>query len=280
MPANFTLWIDGDSSRTKSGTSTMPIDNLGSQRIYFGNSPSYESSKYFKGMYYRVAISDEALDPADYVLDNLDNMLEPTNKQTLAYWDFSNLDGVTAEGVRRIGKSLKFDGTCDATTTNLTLAALTQVTVECFVRFGLDPASGTIFGLGSGVGSFAVTSDATAGTLAGSFIPYDHLAASNGGAANLAAVADRNWHHVALVIDRTKSGADVVKFYVDYQRAMPAGRAWDKAATVLDGALVVGTGFTGRIDDLRVSAGALDPAEFLQPSQLTAVPIGTAISVR
>ena len=61
---------------------------------------------------------------------------------------------------------------------------------------------------------------------------------------------------------------------------MPAGRAWDKAATVLDGSIAVGTGFTGRIDDLRVSAGALEPNEFLQISQLTAVPPGTCISVR
>ena len=275
VPATFTLWVDG--SKIKTGTATTSIENLGSQRIYFGNSPSYESSKYFKGMYYRVAISDEALEPADYVLDNL---IEPTAKQTLAYWDFSNLEGVTADDVRRIGNSLQFDGTCDATTTNLTLAALTQVTVECFVRFGSNPASGTIFGLGSGVGSFAVTSDATAGALAGSFIPYDHLAASNGGTTNLTAVADRNWHHVALVIDCTQTGADAVKFYVDYQRTMPAGRAWDKSATVLDGAIVVGSGFRGRIDDLRVSAGALEPNEFLQASQLTAVPLGTCVSVR
>ena len=69
---------------------------------------------------------------------------------------------------------------------------------------------------------------------------------------------------MALVIDRTSSGADAVRFYVDYERAMPAGRAWDKAATILDGALTVGTGFTGRIDDLRVSAGALEPSEFMQ----------------
>ena len=278
VPASFTLCVDG--TIVKTGTATTPIDNLGSQRIYFGNSPSYQPTKYFRGNYYRIAISDEALDPADYVLDNLDNAIGPEDKQTLAYWDFSSLDGVSAEGVRRIGKSLQFDGTCDATTTNLTLAALTQVTVECFVRFGLDPASGTIFGLGSGAGSFAVSSDATAGTLAGSFIPYDHLAASNGGTADLAAVADRSWHHVALVIDRTKTGADAVRFYVDYQRTMPAGRAWDKAATVIDGVLTVGAGFTGRIDDLRVSAGALAPNEFLQSSQLTAVPIGTSISVR
>jgi hypothetical protein len=139
-----------------------------------------------------------------------------------------------------------------------------------------------------------VTADATAGTLTGSFIPYDHLAASCGGVADLAALAvgtDVNgkaiklsdaaaWHHVALVIDRTKSGADAVRFYVDYQRAMPAGRAWDAAATMLDGTLTVGTGFTGYIDDLRVSKGALEPSEFLQVADHTYVPDGICIIIR
>ena len=89
---------------------------------------------------------------------------------------------------------------------------------------------------------------------------------------------DGLWHHVAIVIDRTKSGADAVKFYVDYQRAMPAGRAWDKTATILDGAITIGSGFTGRIDDLRVSAGALDPSEFL--SARTGGPDGLIISIQ
>ncbi len=273
-PMNFTLFVDGT---TKTGTAAGTIDNLGCQKIYFGNSPSYYPNVYFKGVYYRIAISDGELAPADYVLDNL---IEPETKRTLAYWDFRNHDGLTVVNGATRGGGLMLDGTTSVSTTNLTLSALTQVTVECFVRFGVTPSSGTVFSLGSGVGSFAVASDATAGTLTGTFIPYDHLAASNGGTANLAGVGDRSWHHVALVIDRTKSGADAVKFYVDYERATPAGRAWDKAATILDGVLSVGGGFAGRIDDLRVSAGALDPAEFLQPSQLTAVPIGMSISVR
>ena len=172
----------------------------------------------------------------------------------------------------------------------LYLSDLTQATIECFVCFDETPSSGTLFSLGSGVGSFAVAADATAGTLTGSFIPYDHLAASCGGVANLAALAGKpqkkdltkleGWHHVALVIDRTQSGADAVRFYVDYQRATPAGRAWDAAATMLDGTLTVGTGFTGYIDDLRVSKGALSTNEFIQPAEQTYVPDGMCIMIR
>ena len=135
--------------------------------------------------------------------------------------------------------------------------------------------------MGSGVGSFNVTADATADTLTGSFIPYNHLAASCGGTAPLAPLAGRKaWHHVALVIDRTKPGADAVRFYVDYERATPAGRAWDKSATMLDAVLTVGSNFTGYIDDLRVSAGALSPSEFIQASARTYVPDGLGILVR
>ena len=61
---------------------------------------------------------------------------------------------------------------------------------------------------------------------------------------------------------------------------MPAGRAWDKSATILDGALTVGTGFVGRIDDLRVSAGALSPSEFMQAETRTYVPDGMSVIIR
>ena len=61
---------------------------------------------------------------------------------------------------------------------------------------------------------------------------------------------------------------------------MPAGRAWDKAATMLDGVLKIGDGFTGYIDDLRVSAGALEPSEFIQAIARTYVPDGSCIIIR
>lgn len=254
------------------------IDSFGNQKMYFGGCPTYYDANRFVGYFYRIAISDVKLDPADYVLDNL---IDPETKRTLAYWDFRDYDGLTVVNGATRGGGLELNGNTSAATTNLTLSALTQATIECFVCFGREPSSGSIFSMGSGVGSFAVAADATAGTLNGTFIPYDHLAASNGGTAALAPLAGRKaWHHVALVIDRTKSGADAVRFYVDYERAMPAGRAWDKAATMLDGALTLGAGFSGRIDDLRVSAGALSPSEFMQAEARTYVPDGMSVIIR
>jgi hypothetical protein len=228
-----------------------------------------------KGKFLRVAVSDVVLAADDYVLDNL---VLDTPKATLAYWNFANSSDnsgnghtLVESGTSRRNGALDLHGAASVETVDtLDLSGLTQATIECFVLFGETPSSGTIFGMGSGAGSFAVAADATAGTLSGSFIPYDHLAASNGGSAALAPLAGKAaWHHVALVIDRTSPGADAVRFYVDYERATPAGRAWDASATMLDGALSVGAGFTGRIDDLRVSAGALDPSEFIQAGART-----------
>ena len=297
-PSTFILTVDGVD---KTGTAAATFANLGNQQMYFGGCPTYCEANRFYGYLYRIAITDEALDPADYVLDNLGKQLAAETEATLAYWDFTGFrdksgagnDLVASSGCKRRKGALVLNGASSAATEDtLYLADLTQATIECFVCFGETPSSGTLFSLGSGVGSFAVTADATAGTLTGSFIPYDHLAATCGGVANLAALAGSpkfasSWHHVALVIDRTKSGADAVKFYVDYQRATPAGRAWDAAATMLDGTLVVGADstqsagfFTGRVDDLRVSKGALEPNEFIQASARTEVPDGTYISLR
>ena len=271
------LYIDG----VKAGVSqnnTATFDNLGNQVLHFGHAPDYGANMWLNGKFCRIAISDVALDSADFVLDNL---IDPEAKSTLAYWNFKSGAGLVSDGVSRRRGALNLDGTSSATTTNLTLSALTQATIECFVCFGETPSSGTLFSMGTGVGSFAVAADATAGTLSGSFIPYDHLAASNGGTAALAPLAGKKtWHHVALVIDRTNPGADAVRFYVDYERTMPAGRAWDVSARLLDGSIAVGDGFAGMIDDLRVSAGALDSEEFLKPEDRTEVIDGMVLTIR
>ena len=285
---NTSIVVDGTK---KSGTpQTDTYTSLGNLTLCFGHCPSYygySSSEpcYLKGKYVHIAISDVVLDSADFVLDNL---IDPETKQTLAYWDFKGFDDKSGAGLdltvsgsfRKRNGAWVLNGSSSAVTDDtLYLAGLTQATIECFVCFGETPSSGTIFSMGSGVGSFAVTADATAGTLNGTFIPYDHLAASNGGTTPLAPLAGKKaWHHVALVIDRTKSGADAVRFYVDRERVTPAGRAWDKSAAMLDAVLTVGAGFTGRIDDLRVSSGALEPNEFIQTR--TEVPDGVVISIQ
>ena len=270
--------VDGGTATT--GTASDTFSGLVSSEFRFGHDDYYINSVFSAAKFLRVAISDVELAAADYVLDNL---VLDTPKATLARWTFAGGGaGLASDGVERRNGALNLDGASSVTTTNLALSTLTQATIECFVCFGATPSSGTLFSMGDGTaGSFAVAADAAVGTLSGSFIPYDHLAASCGGAAALAPLAGKKaWHHVALVIDRTNPGADAVRFYVDYERATPAGRAWDAAAAMLDGPIAVGGGFTGWIDDLRVSAGALAPAEFLQPGERTETPDAFTIVVR
>lgn len=272
------LFVDGTEETSVNINNSGTISNLLDQVFCIGRSPGYVG-QYMSGKFMRVSVSDVALAADDFVLDNL---IDPESKSTLAYWNFKGSAGLSSDDVSRRKGALNLDGASSASTTNLTLSALTQATIECFVCFGETPSSGTLFSMGSGAGSFAVTSDATAGTLSGSFIPYDHLAASNGGNVELAPLAGKKtWHHVALVIDRTNPGADAVRFYVDYERTVPAGRAWDASARLLDDVpIVVGNGFTGMIDDLRVSAGALAVEEFLKPEERTEVIDGMVLTIR
>ena len=279
-----------DGGTATAGTASDTFSGLVSSEFRFGHDDYYINNVFSAAKFLRVAISDVELAAADYVLDNL---IDPETKRTLSYWNFSNSsdssghgNNLTESGTSRRNGAAVFDGSASAATEDtLALSGLTQATVECFVLFGETPSSGTIFSMGSsGAGSFAVAADAEAGTLSGSFAPYMNSldnAVSCGGAAALAPLAGKAaWHHVALVIDRTSPGADAVRLYVDYERTTPAGRAWDAAARMLDGTLSVGTGFTGRIDDLRVSAGALDSTEFLQPGERTETPDAFTIVVR
>ena len=285
----YTLNVDGTASPAND---TLAISGFGSQAFCLGHSPNYVQAYWMQGKILRVAVSAAALAAADYVLDNL---VLDTQKATLAYWDFADKPAtdksgtggpaLTESGTSRRNGALTLDGAASAATASaLSLSGLTQATIECFVLFGEEPSSGTLFSMGSGAGSFAVAADAAARTLSGSFAPYTNSlgnAVSCGGVSELASLAGKkNWHHVALVIDRTRPGADAVRFYVDYERATPAGRAWDATATMLDDILAVGTGFTGRIDDLRVSAGALEPSEFLQQDARTETPDAFTLVIR
>ena len=296
--ASPSSWIYlNDVAGLDAGNNYEAFDNLGSKMLCFGHSPGYAAQGFLKGKFRRIAISDVKLEQADFVLDNLPYS---EAKRTLAYWTFSGFDNKAGTGgndllvvnaTRRNGSLMLSGQTSYAETSeDLDLADLSQVTVECFALFGETPSGGTLFGLGEGAGSFAVSGDAVSGTLSGTFVPYLNgagLAAPNGGKAALASLAGKKaWHHVALVIDRTASERDAVRLYVDYERAPLGGRAWDNAARLLDGKLVIGASadygdfFAGQIDDVRVSAGALAPSEFLQPNQRTEVPDGMTLIFR
>ena len=75
-------------------------------------------------------------------------------------------------------------------------------------------------------------------------------------------VADGQWHHVALTYDHATRKADI---YVDYVRC---GGGVTTATLVYDaGDLVFGRGLDGWLDELRLTAEALHPEQFLRPKR-------------
>ncbi|MBI5685426.1 MAG: beta-galactosidase [Verrucomicrobia bacterium] len=75
-------------------------------------------------------------------------------------------------------------------------------------------------------------------------------------------VADGAWHHVALTFDHATQSAVI---YVDYVRC---GGGVTKGPLVYDdGALVMGRGLDGWLDEVRLSAEVLHPEQFLRTSR-------------
>ena len=97
-------------------------------------------------------------------------------------------------------------------------------------------------------------------------------------------VADGEWHHYALVIDGDASGADQARFYVDGVRAASGALAYG-VVKLLNGTFRIGggydgTAFSGLIDDVRITGGALDPEGFMQAADRTEVPNGMTVTIR
>ena len=98
---------------------------------------------------------------------------------------------------------------------------------------------------------------------------------------NVAAVADGNWHHVALVVDRTHRKAGfyldrtLIKETQDFTLASQVSTFDDPRKP-----LKIGDGWGGNtdealqdlsIDELRITRRALDPLEFLTPGPVAAI---------
>ena len=169
-----------------------------------------------------------------------------------------------------------------ATTTALDLSGCRSVTVECFAKCASAAADMPLFASGDGAaaGSFSA-SIAAAGGVASRYVPYAD--ALNSDAATVGG-ADGDWHHYALVIDGDAIGADQTRLYVDGvqadSRAMASGATALLSAVFRIGGDAAGAHFSGLIDDVRITEGALDPAQFMQPADRTEVPDAFVIVVR
>jgi hypothetical protein len=146
--------------------------------------------------------------------------------------------------------------------------------VECFAK---SEASGALFTSGDSSAAGAFGAFKSVGGARAEFVPYADALNSE------SAAADGEWHHYALVIDGDASGAEQARFYVDGVRAASGAMA-SGIVTLLNGTFRIGggydgTAFTGLIDDVRITSGALMPEEFMQPEDRTEVLPGLMIKV-
>ena len=186
---------------------------------------------------------------------------------------------LAATGMSRKNGAAKFDsGATLATTSALDLSTCRSFTVECFAKAHSAAADMGLFSFGNGTdaGSFSA-SLAAAGGAASRYVPY---AAALNSDATATGGADGDWHHYALVVDGDATGADRARLYVDGVQAASGALASGSASPALSATFSIGTGFTGLIDDVRITEGALDPSAFMQPADRTEIPDAFVIVIR
>lgn len=284
------MFVDGveGSSRLEWNSDATQYTPLKPDRFLFIGS---SKGSRFCGDIREIRITEGNLSPDEFLsLPEEDATGAP---QVLAYWPFSSgnplLDvtgngydltsgsGVTFDPVR---ECLVCDGTGAGVASSIALpfGALEKVTVEFFAKNTGSAASFLLYTgpCDSDVKDFYLS-------LPGEGIRYaeSHLSVSSitrNGLTRLAQNVDRSegdlshgWHHYALVINRSIHGADQSVLYVDgvKQRSMAAGGEYGFGCALATSVLSVGSDkdggspFCGMIDDVRVTASALGPDQFL-----------------
>ena len=283
------LYIDGV-KQNQNMNNTATLSALLNQKLCIGGGSSYGSNQAttFDGKISEIIVTPQALAPGEFKLSR-----EPSGSGAIAYWDFSgsnwsdksgNGHALTATGMSKKNGAAQFaDVTASlATAAALDLSGCRSVTVECFAKCANATTDMPLFASGDGAaaGSFSA-SIAAAGGAASRYVPYADALNSD---ATAVGGADGDWHHYALVIDGDAIGADQARLYVDGEpadsSAMASGATALLSAVFRIGGDAAGARFTGLIDDVRITEGALTPAQFMQASDRTETPDALVIVVR
>ena len=277
------LYIDGV-KQEQFMSNTAKLSALLNQKFCIGGGSTYGSGNTtFDGTMSEIIVTPLALAPGSFKLSR-----NPAGSGVIAYWDFAgstwadksgNGHTLTAANVGTRNGAAKFaSGATLATTAALDLSGCRSVTVECFAKANFAAADMGLFSFGSGTdaGSFSA-SLAAGGGAASRYVPYADALNSD---ATAAGGADGEWHHYALVIDADATGADQARLYVDGVQAASDALASDTTSPALSATFSIGPGFTGLIDDVKITEGALAPAQFMQASDRTETPDAFVITVR
>ena len=274
------LYVDGV-KQTSAQNRTVVLSALLNDKFCIGGGSAYGSNQAttFDGTMSEIVVTPQVLTTNSFKLSR-----NPSpDSGVIAYWDFSggndswadksgNGHTLTAANVGKKKGAARFNSVSASLGATLDLSGYRSVTVECFAK---SDASGALFtsGDGSAAGSFGAFK--SVGGASAEFVPYADALNSE------SAEADGEWHHYALVIDGDASGAEQARFYVDGVRAA-SGALASGVVTLLNGTFRIGGGydgaaFTGLIDDVRITSGALAPEEFMQPEARTEVLMGLII---
>jgi len=207
---------------------------------------------------------------------------------TVAYWPFdegAELADATGNGHLLVNTAVTFSGNAAVfnasqssklvTHSTLAFSTYSNLTVECFFcmttnypsgKYGFLMTTAATYGNTRTINLYQTTTDLTADFFTTSGV-FDQ--ANNQG---LYTISTGVWHHAAMVIDSSRSGRDPdrLRFYVDQVRMKNvASNTLD--AALADKLLYIGTRgtepnnfFTGKMDDIRVTAAALTPNEFIR----------------
>ena len=270
------LYIDGE-KQNQNMNNTATLSALLNQKLCIGGGSSYGSNQAttFDGTMSEIIVTPQVLAPGSFKLSR-----NPTGSGVIAYWDFAGNDWIdksgnghtlTATGMSKKNGAAQFaSGAALATTAALDLSGCRSVTVECFAKANSAAADMGLFSFGNGTDAGSFSSSITAvGDAASRYVPYADALNSD---ATAVGGADGNWHHYALVIDGDATGADQARLYVDGVQAASGALASGAASSALSATFSIGTGFTGLIDDVKITEGALDPSAFMQASARTETP--------
>ncbi len=272
------LYLDGVQQTTQVQNKTDSC--LKPHRLYIGSRGGKTFP--FKGKIDDIRITEGVLSTSQFLQARSAGSID-----VRAYWKFddgnaladSSGNGNTlqgSQGVTFVNGCASFNGTAsDVRTVNtLDLSAYTDATVEFFVKkhTGADNL-GIVMELSQNATSYSGAfyfslNEAGVGAVNGLFRLEDGYRYGN----SPANTVNTGWHHVALVKNSANTGKDTcVSLYVDGVRMGDyEGNARNSSALLRDNYLYIGSRKNSQfflnadIDDIRVTAAALAPGQFLR----------------
>ena len=273
------LYLDGV-RQTKRGAYNNLGSNLSAYRLYIGSRGG--TSFPFKGKIDDVRVTEGILSTNEF--------LQARSAEALnvrGYWKFddgnaladSSGNGNTlqgSQGVTFTNGCASFNGTAsDMRTANtLDLSAYKDVTIEFFIRkhLGADDTAMIMElsqnGVNTAGGFYLTLSESRVGAIWGLF----RLAGNHYHGISPTYAVNTGWHHVALVKDSSKAGAnDCISLYVDGIRMNEyTGYSKDSGNLLRNDYLYLGSRANSSffldadIDDVRITANVLVPGQFLR----------------